>query len=89
MIRLVLDRNIILFNFRIHISVTCSAHHVTIVGPRPELHETLLFVEGKELDVDLARRFVDGRRVPGHFAGVVEDRLRHDRHLVIAVGAKS
>jgi hypothetical protein len=47
-----------------------------------------LFVEGKELDVDLARRFVDGRRVPGHFAGVVEDCLRHDRHLVIAVSTK-
>ena len=62
------------------------AHHETVVGPRSELEEALLIVEGEELDVDVAGRLVDGRRVPHDLAGVVQLRFRHDSHLVVAVG---
>ena len=62
------------------------AHHETVVGPRAELEEALLIVEGEELDVDVAGRLVYCRRVPHDLSGVVQLRLRHDSHFVVAVG---
>ena len=63
-------------------------YHVTVVCPRSEFHEALLLVEGEELNVDFARRLVDGGRVPQHLAGVVQDGLGHDCHLVVAVSTE-
>jgi hypothetical protein len=48
-----------------------------------------LLVEREKLDVDLARRLVDGRRVPGDSSGIVQDGLRHDGHLVIAISTEN
>ena len=67
---------------------TCNnTHHVTVVGPRAELHEALLLVEREKFDIDLAGGLVDGRRVPRDFSRKVQYGLGHDRDLVIAVGA--
>lgn len=64
------------------------SHHVSVVRPRAELHRTRLLVEREIFDVDLAKRFVDGRRFPHHLARVVQYGLGHYRHLVIAVRAE-
>ena len=66
---------------------TRTAHHVTVVRPRAELEVAGLIVEREVLDVDVAGRHVYCRRVPHHLAGVVQLRLRHDSHFVVAVGA--
>ena len=62
-----------------------SSHLKSVERPTAELEETGLLIEGEELDVDLARRLEDRRRIPDDFAVVVEDRLRHRRHDVVAV----
>ena len=68
---------------------TCNnTHHVTVVGPRAELHEALLLVEREKFHIDLAGGFVYGRRVPRDLSGKVQYGLGHDRDLVIAVGAE-
>ena len=47
-----------------------SPHYLkTIVGPRAKFHDTRLFVEGEILHVHLARRVINGRRLPFHFRG--------------------
>ena len=49
---------------------TQSPHYLeTIVGPRAKFHDTRLFVEGEILHVHLARRVINGRRLPFHFKG--------------------
>ena len=58
-----------------------------VVGPGAELHEAGLLVEGEVAHVDLAGGLEDGRRRPEHLARVVEDRLGHGRHPVLAVRA--
>lgn len=64
-----------------------GSHHVSVVRPRSELHGTRLLVEREVLDVYLAKRLVDGRRFPHHFARVVQYGFGHYRHFVVAVGA--
>ena len=65
-----------------------TTHLVAVVGPAAELHVAVLLVEGEPLDVDLAGGLVDGRRLPVHLARVPQRRLRHQRHLVLAVRAE-
>ena len=60
---------------------------VAVVGPRAELEHARLLVKGEVFDVDLATRFVDGRRSPLDQPVVVHGRLGRQRHLEIAVGA--
>lgn len=48
-----------------------STHHIPVICPRTEFHETRLLVKGKVLDVDLTERFVNSRRLPDHLPGVV------------------
>jgi len=60
---------------------------ISVVGPRTEAHRAELFVEREELDVHRARALVDRRRLPVNEAGGPDRRLRHQRHLVVAVGA--
>lgn len=62
---------------------------VAVVSPWTELHEARLFVEWEVLDIDLAERLVDGRRFPNHFACVMQNGLRHDGDLVVAVGTET
>ena len=59
----------------------------SVVGPAAELHDAGLLVEGKVLDVHLATRVVDRRRLPLHFPRRHQRRLRRKGHLEIAVGA--
>ena len=47
-----------------------------------------LFVKGKPLNVDFARRFVNCWRLPHDLAGVVEAGLRHQGDLVFTVGTE-
>ncbi len=63
------------------------AHHVSVISPGTELHVALLLIKGEELDVDLAGGLIDGGRVPGHFARVVQDGFSHYGHLVVSVRA--
>lgn len=42
-----------------------------IVSPRAKFHVAALLVKWEILHVDLARGFVNGRRLPYHFAGVL------------------
>lgn len=66
----------------------CRGEHLkSVVSPRPEHHVTVLFVEREVQHVNLAVRFVDGRRRPQDFAGILEHRFCHQGHFVIAVGA--
>lgn len=62
-------------------------YHVSIVGPRAELHEAGLLVEGEILDINFAKGLVNRRRLPHHFARVMKDRFSHDGHFVVAIGA--
>ena len=57
----------------------------TVKCPTPELEETCLLVEGKELNVDLARRLENGWRSPLYFSVVMQDGLGHRRHNVLAI----
>lgn len=70
-----------------HPAASAVSHHVSVVSPRSKLHGTRLLVEREVLDVYLAEGFVDGRRFPHDFSRVVQYRFRHNRHLVIAIGA--
>jgi hypothetical protein len=65
------------------------SHLKTIESPAAELEEAGLLIEGEELDVDLARRFEDCRRIPDDFAVMVKNRLRHRRHDVVAVSTET
>lgn len=60
---------------------------ITVVRPGTELHEAGLFVKGEVLNVDLTEGLVDSRWLPHHLPRVMEDRLRHDRHLVVTIRA--
>ena len=60
----------------------------TIVSPAAELHDASLLVERKVLDVHLAGRVVDGRRLPLHFARGHQGGLCGQRDLEVAVGAE-
>ena len=64
-------------------------HLKSVKRPAAELKETSLLIEGEELDVDLARRLEDRRRVPDDLAVVVQNRLRHRRYDVITIGAEN
>jgi hypothetical protein len=48
-------------------------HLKSVEGPAAELEEAGLLVEGEELDVDLARRLEDGRRVPHHLGSILQN----------------
>ncbi len=45
-----------------------QVHLVAVVGPWAELHDAGLLVEGEVLHVHLARRVIDGRRLPLDFS---------------------
>jgi len=60
-----------------------------VIRPDAELHLAFLYVERKELDVDVALALVDGRRLPLHDPRVFDGRLRHHRDDVVAVSAES
>lgn len=62
-----------------------GSHHVSVVRPRSELHRTRLLVEREVLDVYLAKRLVNGRRFPHHFARVVQYGFCHYCHFVVAI----
>lgn len=62
-------------------------YHVPIVAPRSELHEAGLLIKREVLHVDFAERLVDGRRLPDHFAVVMQDGFRHDGHFIVTVRA--
>lgn len=73
---------------RIENGLPVITHHVTVVRPTSEFHETSLFVEGEVFNVDFAKRFIDGRRFPDHFSRMVQDRFGHDCYLVVSVGTE-
>ena len=60
---------------------------VAVVGPRGDLEEALLDVEGEVLHVDLAVAFVDGRRLPDDDPGVLDYGFGLQRDLEVAVSA--
>jgi len=60
-----------------------------VIRPDAELHLAFLYVERKELDVDVTLALVDGRRLPLHDPRVFDGRLRHHRDDVVAVSAES
>lgn len=62
-------------------------HLEAVIGPRAELEDAGLYVVGEKLDVDGARGFVDGWRLPEHPPIGVDCRLCHQRHFVVAVCA--
>ncbi len=62
-------------------------YRIAVGRPGAEFHVAGLLVEREILDVDLAKGLVDGRRLPRDRPVVSQDRLRHDGHLVVAVGA--
>ena len=64
-------------------------YHVTVICPGPELHETFLLVKGEELDINLAGRLVNSRRVPSNSSRIVKNRFCHDGYLIIAVSAEN
>lgn len=49
----------------------------SVVGPRGELHETVLFVKRKIFDVYFTCAFIKGRRFPDDLAGRVDGGLVH------------
>jgi hypothetical protein len=63
-------------------------HLKPVVGPAAKLHDAGLLVEGKVLDVHLARRVVDRGRLPLHLARGHQGCLRRKGHLKVAVGAE-
>lgn len=69
-------------------AIKSPTHHVTIVGPGSELHETCLLVEGKVLDINFAEGFVNGGRFPHHFARVMKNCFCHYCHFIVAIGAE-
>ena len=71
----------------LRVTVTSLPDLITVVSPRAELHRAVLLVEREELDVHRTRALVDGRRLPVYEAARAYRRLRHQRHLVVAIGA--
>ena len=70
------------------LTLTQETDLVAVVSPASEFHVAALLVEGEPLDVDLAGRLVNGRRLPDDLSGVVEAGLGHQGHLVLSVGAE-
>jgi len=60
-----------------------------VIGPRTELEDAGLFVEWEVLHVDLAGRFIYGRRLPLDQSLMVDRGLRGQGHLEVAVRAAS
>ena len=52
--------------------ISAITSHLPGVGPRPELHRTVLGVEGEVADLNVAGAFVDSGWHPGHRA-IAED----------------
>ena len=73
---------------QITLTLTQETDLVAVVSPASEFHVAALLVEGEPLDVDLAGRLVNGRRLPDDLSGVVEAGLGHQGHLVLSVGAE-
>ena len=65
-----------------------GTHLKPVIGPRAELHDTGLLVEGEILDVDLAGRLVDGRGLPLYKAVPPQGGLGGKGHFKIAIGAE-
>ena len=64
-----------------------SLYLESVVGPAAELHDARLLVKGEVLDVYLARRLVDGGRLPLHQAVEPDGGLGGQRHLEVAISA--
>ena len=60
----------------------------SVVGPAAKLHDARLLVKGEVLDIHLARRVVDCGRLPLDLARRHEGRLRRQRDLKVAIGAR-
>lgn len=60
-----------------------------VVCPTAELEHARLLVEREILDIDLATRFVNGRRLPLNQPAVVHGGFGRQRHLKVAVGTFS
>ena len=60
-----------------------------VIGPAAKLHDAGLLVEGEVLDVHLARRVIDRRRLPLHLPGGHQGGLGGQRHLEVAVSAET
>ncbi len=78
-----------LFLTNVPIVVLQVLYHVSIVGPRTKLHETLLLVEGEELDVDFTRGLVNCWWIPRYFARVVQNCFGHDGHFIVSISAET
>ena len=65
--------------------ILCRTYHVTIVCPRTKLHETLLLIKGKELNINFTRGLVNSRRIPHHFSIVMQNCFCHYSNFVIAI----
>lgn len=65
-----------------------SSYLKAVIGPRSELHETRLLIEGEVSHVDLAGRLKNSRRCPENLSGVMKNRLRHGRYTIFAIGAE-
>ena len=59
----------------------------SVIGPGSDLEEAALRVVGEILDVHETGGLVNGRRLPVDRAVEEDRRLRHHRHLVVAVRA--
>lgn len=68
-----------------HLTRILYPYRVAVICPRSKFHNAGLFVEGEILDIDLAKWFVDGRRLPNYFTSMMKDRFGHDRYFVIPV----
>ena len=68
-----------------YLGTKSNSYLETVIRPAAKLHDTGLLVEWEVLDVNLARRLVDGGRLPLDEAVVPQGRLGRQGHLEIAV----
>ena len=58
----------------------------SVVCPTAKLEHARLFIEWEILDIDLATRFIDGRRLPLNQPAIVHGGFGRQRHLKVAIG---
>lgn len=69
----------------IFIIVKCKRNLIAVEGPRTELHDACLLIEGKICDIDRARALIDRWRHPEHFAVRIYQHVTFVTNLIVSI----
>jgi len=71
---------------KVLVVVQGQRHLVSIKGPRSELHDAGLLIEGEVGNIDGAGALVNGRRNPENLSRWIDQHVGLVAHLVVAIG---